>query len=49
MKDSKNIKHFPGLSILRFIAASLVIFHHIEQYKNWAGMSSSWGDNGVNQ
>ncbi len=49
MKDSKNIKHFPGLSILRFVAASLVIFHHIEQYKNWAGMSSSWGDNGVNQ
>ncbi|MEQ8241156.1 MAG: acyltransferase [Cyclobacteriaceae bacterium] len=49
MKESKNIKHFAGLSLLRFIAASLVIFHHVAQYKHWAGMESSWGENGVNQ
>jgi len=49
MKELKNIKHFSGLSILRFLAASLVIFHHVEQYKHWAGMSSFWGENSVNQ
>jgi len=40
---NKNI-YFPGLNGLRFIAASLVIFHHVEQYKFWAGFSNAWGN-----
>ncbi len=26
------------------MAATLVIFHHIEQYKSWAGWKNSWGN-----
>src|SRR5437588_7266720 len=34
--------HFPGLNGLRFIAAFLVIVHHIEQAKLMKGMPSLW-------
>ncbi len=47
METSKTIKYFPGLNALRFIAATLVIFHHTEQYKHWAGMGSMWGHTAI--
>jgi len=34
----ENRIYFKNLSALRFIAATLVIFHHVEQYKLWAGL-----------
>ncbi|MFY0598775.1 MAG: acyltransferase [Cyclobacteriaceae bacterium] len=43
METNTSIKYFPGLNALRFIAASLVIFHHVEQYKYWIDMPSLWG------
>ena len=36
--------YFQGLDALRFFAATLVIFHHIEQYKYWSGKESLWGN-----
>jgi peptidoglycan/LPS O-acetylase OafA/YrhL len=41
MKDKRT--YFPGLNALRFIAATLVIFHHLEQYKFWGKQESLWG------
>lgn len=35
--------YFPNLNGLRFIAAALVIVHHIEQLKSIYGMKSYWG------
>ncbi len=35
--------YFPGLNALRFFAAILVVFHHMEQYSFWSGKSSFWG------
>ncbi len=35
--------YFPGLHGLRFIAATLVIIHHLEQYKAWQGLPNRWG------
>jgi peptidoglycan/LPS O-acetylase OafA/YrhL len=35
--------YFKNLSALRFIAALAVIFHHVEQYKFWAGLPNRWG------
>ncbi len=35
--------YFPGLNALRFFAATLVIFHHLEQYKFWGHQKSLWG------
>lgn len=43
METNTSIKYFRGLNALRFIAASLVIFHHVEQYKFWKGMPNDWG------
>ncbi len=40
--------HFKGLHALRFFAASLVIIHHVEQYKSWKGLSSAWGNSVIN-
>lgn len=40
--ESKKV-YFPHLNGLRFLAATLVIFHHIEQYKYYAGKENSWG------
>ena len=40
----KNKIYFESLNGLRFIAASLVVFHHVSQYKDWAGLPSIWGD-----
>ncbi len=39
----KGRSYFPGLHALRFFAATLVIIHHIEQYKTWQGRDSHWG------
>lgn len=36
--------YFPGLNALRFFAATLVIFHHLEQYKFWGNQDSLWGN-----
>lgn len=44
MEKNQSIKYFPGLNALRFFAASLVIFHHVEQYKNWVGLPNLWGN-----
>ena len=42
-----NLKiYFPHLSGIRFIAASLVIIHHIEQLKSIFKLPSLWGDSG---
>jgi peptidoglycan/LPS O-acetylase OafA/YrhL len=41
MKDKRT--YFPGLNALRFFAATLVIFHHLEQYKFWGNQQSLWG------
>lgn len=35
--------YFHGLNALRFFAATLVIFHHLEQYKFWNDQSTLWG------
>ncbi len=35
--------YFKNLSALRFLAATAVIFHHVEQYKFWAGIPNVWG------
>jgi peptidoglycan/LPS O-acetylase OafA/YrhL len=35
--------YFKNLNALRFIAAVLVIFHHIEQYKMWAKLPNFFG------
>lgn len=47
MKSNDKI-YFPGLNGLRFIAASLVIFHHVEQYKFWSGRANLWGNPIIN-
>lgn len=41
MKEKRT--YFPGLNALRFFAATLVIFHHLEQYKFWGNKQSLWG------
>ena len=40
---SKKV-YFPHLNGLRFVAAILVVFHHIEQYKYYAGKEDIWGN-----
>ena len=40
----KGRVYFPGLHALRFVAACLVIFHHIHQYKFWMDMPNNWGN-----
>lgn len=35
--------YFKNLNGLRFWAATAVIFHHVEQYKSWAGLPNIWG------
>lgn len=42
-----NQKYFSGLNGLRFLAAFLVIFHHIAQYRNWLGLPNSWGNSAI--
>jgi peptidoglycan/LPS O-acetylase OafA/YrhL len=41
--EEKRI-YFRNLNALRFFAALVVIFHHIEQYKYWAKLPSLWGN-----
>jgi peptidoglycan/LPS O-acetylase OafA/YrhL len=36
--------YFQSLNGLRFFAATAVIFHHVEQYKFWAGLPNIWGN-----
>lgn len=36
--------YFKNLNGLRFIAATLVILHHVEQYKFWAKLPNIWGN-----
>lgn len=42
-----NRVYFRNLSALRFFAATAVIFHHVEQYKFWAGIPSAWGNHTI--
>ncbi|RMG83594.1 MAG: hypothetical protein D6707_00790 [Bacteroidetes bacterium] len=35
--------YFPNLNGLRFIAAGMVIIHHIEQLKSIFGIENYWG------
>jgi peptidoglycan/LPS O-acetylase OafA/YrhL len=39
--------YFKNLNALRFIAATLVIFHHIEQYKLWAKLPNLCGNTAI--
>ena len=36
--------YFKNLNALRFIAATAVIFHHVEQYNFWARIPNLWGN-----
>ncbi|MBT1704472.1 acyltransferase family protein [Chryseosolibacter indicus] len=36
--------YFKNLNALRFFAATAVIIHHVEQYKNWANLPNIWGN-----
>lgn len=47
MSTNNYIKYFPGLNGLRFIAAVLVFFHHVEQHKFWMGIPSLWMDRNI--
>ena len=42
--QNKNLVYFPNLDGIRFIAASLVCIHHIEQFKSIFGIESSWNN-----
>jgi peptidoglycan/LPS O-acetylase OafA/YrhL len=46
-KPTSGSIYFPGLNSLRFLAASAVVFHHVEQYKSWKGLPNIWGTDGV--
>jgi peptidoglycan/LPS O-acetylase OafA/YrhL len=46
-KSTSGSIYFPGLNSLRFLAATAVIFHHVEQYKSWKGQPNIWGTDGV--
>ena len=39
-----NKVYFPSLNGIRFIAALLVIVHHIELTKNWLGLKNYWAN-----
>jgi peptidoglycan/LPS O-acetylase OafA/YrhL len=41
-KAPSSSLYFPNLNALRFIAASLVIVHHIEQLRYYFGLSNLW-------
>ncbi len=41
--DKQKI-YFPNLNGLRFIAAFLIIIHHIEQFKSISNIDSNWGN-----
>ena len=45
----KSTTYFPGLHALRFFAATLVIIHHVEQYKAWQGKPNVWGHQSIDQ
>lgn len=49
MKPVNGNVHFPGLNGLRFIAAFLVIFHHIEQVRFKMGLEHHWMDMNVRE
>ena len=36
--------HYPSLNFLRFVAASIVVIHHIEQFKFLGGYPSQWNN-----
>jgi peptidoglycan/LPS O-acetylase OafA/YrhL len=40
----ENRIYFRNLGALRSFAAIAVIFHHVEQYKYWAGLPNVWGN-----
>jgi peptidoglycan/LPS O-acetylase OafA/YrhL len=46
-KSTSGSIYFPGLNSLRFLAASAVVFHHVEQYKSWKGQPNIWGSDGI--
>ncbi len=41
-KENSKRVYFPNLNGLRFIAALLVIVHHLEQVKHMFGLDSYW-------
>jgi len=41
-KDPKNVKYFPNLNGVRFIAAFSVLFHHLEQVKEVFGLPNMY-------
>ncbi|HEY9792971.1 MAG TPA: acyltransferase [Candidatus Obscuribacterales bacterium] len=43
MQKALKARYFHNLDSLRFIAASLVIIHHAEQFKQLAGLPNCWG------
>ena len=43
-----NKIYFPNLNGIRFIAAFLVIIHHVEQIKDLLGMKSKWSNPVIN-
>lgn len=48
--DTKRASfQFPGLNALRFFAALVIIFHHLEQFKFWMGLPNAWGSTFVDQ
>lgn len=48
MSKLNNKIYFPNLNGIRFIAAFLVIIHHIEQIKNLFGLESKWTNPAIN-
>ena len=49
MTKNSNKIYFPNLNGIRFIAAFLVIIHHIEQFKKILGYESNWANPVIEQ
>lgn len=49
MSQTLNKIYFPNLNGIRFVAAFLVIIHHIEQFKSILGYKNNWGNPTIQQ